>query len=533
MSSDIDAMPAAHKGPLDQSMPSSSSRLWGADGEGGCPHHMAPFPTHTCRHRFIACSTPSRFHCATSRTHARTHTLTPCNERGLNGPSAELSETPNRHTMMWRVVILLSSALSVESYVFHDQNKRLSHGQQLKINLERNAQKLEFTPASDFSNTFLYWDKGRHRPTKGKVSGTGSDQRWYISKVTYEDEGTYTQRDFWNKRISVVKVSVKSKRNYVKRVPGESLYVSLEGIELADATLLFSGEAINVTLVSDGAQVSQDLPDYWDRVRTHNLNIEILNVNTSDVGRYILKNRMDRVVSVIRMDLTDHHESPGGHPLMALLLLLGIPAGICCCCRKKIFKQKSTNVTTAQSASGVAIPPASGPFGPSPPYHDPGQPVYYHGQTPGGTVHPPPPEATVPPPAPGFNPAYPPQNPAYPPQNPAYPPQNPAYPPAGPAMVPPTQPQWNGPPPGQYPPGPGAPMGYASAPVMYHAPPPAANEPVKEDVKMENLASSPADPLLTSAQQAEGSSPVPPLPPSSTEDALKFQIYKDSSSSFL
>lgn len=60
--------------------------------------------------------------------------------------------------------------------------------------------------------------------------------------------------------------------------------------------------------VRDGARVSQDLPDYWDRVQTHSMKIEIRHVNTSDEGRYILKDRRDRVVSITRMDLT------GGSP---------------------------------------------------------------------------------------------------------------------------------------------------------------------------------------------------------------------------
>lgn len=44
----------------------------------------------------------------------------------------------------------------------------------------------------------------------------------------------------------------------------------------------------------------------------------------------------------------DHHEYASGSPLMALLLLLGIPAWICCCCRKKIFRPKSTTTTVLQ-----------------------------------------------------------------------------------------------------------------------------------------------------------------------------------------
>lgn len=44
-------------------------------------------------------------------------------------------------------------------------------------------------------------------------------------------------------------VSPTARHNYVKCVAGESLRVSLEGIELADADLSFSGEYANVTLV--------------------------------------------------------------------------------------------------------------------------------------------------------------------------------------------------------------------------------------------------------------------------------------------
>lgn len=417
---------------------------------------------------------------------------------------------------MWRVVMLLAAALSVESYAVHDLHERLAHGRQLKIYLPKNAEKLQFTPADDPGKTFLYWERGRLRTNKGRVSGTGSDRRWYIDKVTYEDQGTYIQKDYWDKEISYVKVAVTPRHNYVKCVAGENLYISLEGIDLADAALSFAGEAANVTLVRDGARVSQDLPNYWDRVQTHSMKIEIRNVNYSDEGRYYLRDRRDRQVSITRMDLTDHHDYADGNPLLALLLLLGIPAGICCCCRKKIFKKKATTAATLQTTP--VHPSPSGPVGPCPPYNTPGQPgvMYYHGPDPsmGPTVHPPPQPTgpgqwNGPPPSPGFNPAYPPQNPAYPPA----------------AMGPPAQPpQWNGPPPGLYPPGPAAPMGYAPAPVMYSALPPAATSEPAQEVKMEGTASSPADPLLP---QAEAVAPVPPSSTNvldSSDAACEFKI---------
>ncbi|XP_029989212.1 uncharacterized protein LOC115418832 [Sphaeramia orbicularis] len=423
--------------------------------------------------------------------------------------------------MMWLLLSLMSAALTVESYVVHDTSERLSHGRQLKIYLPKSTEKLVFVPIDNPAEV-LYWDKRwSSRVTRGRVSGTGNDRRWYLDQVTFDDQGTYIQKDFWDKEISILKVAVLEKNNYIKRIAGESLYVSLEGIGEMDATLRFSGEHANQTLVRDGALVSQDIPDYWDRLRIHTKNIEIRNVNYTDVGRYYLYDRKNRLVSITRMDLTDHHDYSEGNPLMALLLLLGIPAGICCCCRKKIFKSKANTASTQQASPGVAVPLPSGPVGPCPPYHNPQQPggAYYPMPSPGmaSTVHPPPPVAgpgqwNGPPPSPGMNPGYPPQNPAYPPVAPG--------------------PQWSGPPPGQYPPGPGGPMGYAPAPVMYSSPAPPANE----EIKMENLASSPAQPLLNAESQAS-TEPVPPVPPSTTnvlsdsDAAATFQIDKDKNTS--
>ncbi|KAM4603955.1 uncharacterized protein ACJ7VT_018602 [Polymixia lowei] len=443
--------------------------------------------------------------------------------------------------MMWSLVILLGTFLSVDSFAPKELYEDLAYGRQLKIYLPKNAERLEFTPADRPDDTFTYWDN-RHSVhisrNKGRVSGTGYDRRWYIDKVTYEDEGTYTQKDNWNKEISTVKVAVKPKSLRVKCIPGNSLSISLEGIKPSDASLTFSGAAANVTLVRRGSVVAQDLPGYWDRIKTHSFSIEIREVNTTDVGLYTLIDHVNRLVSVIKMDLTDGDEGPGGNSLLALLLLLGIPAGICCCCRKKIFKQKASTNATLQGTPETPHPTPGGPAGPPPTYYNPsGEPgaAFYHGPDPnmGPTVHPPPNPAAPGqwngPPGPGFNPAY--------------PPQNLVYPPVGPAMVPPAQPpQWNGPSPGQYPPGPGAAMGYAPGPVMYSAPPPtAASEPFNQEMKMENMGSSPADPLLTTPPQAEtASSPVAPAPSSNdalntADSAYQFQIDtgKNTSSNFL
>lgn len=54
-------------------------------------------------------------------------------------------------------------------------------------------------------------------------------------------------------------MSPTARRNYVKCVAGESLYISLEGMEVADADLFFSGEYGNFTLVRGGVIGGADM----------------------------------------------------------------------------------------------------------------------------------------------------------------------------------------------------------------------------------------------------------------------------------
>lgn len=85
------------------------------------------------------------------------------------------------------VNVSFSLPLVSESYIVHDVNERLAHGRQLKIYLPKSAHKLEFTPANNPSGTRVYWEEKKFvsdKMKKGRVSGTGSDRRWYIDKVT-------------------------------------------------------------------------------------------------------------------------------------------------------------------------------------------------------------------------------------------------------------------------------------------------------------------------------------------------------------
>ncbi|XP_075904924.1 uncharacterized protein LOC142903261 [Nelusetta ayraudi] len=408
--------------------------------------------------------------------------------------------------MMYSLGVLIAAALILGCHSVRVHQERVVHGRQLKIYLPKNADQLDFSQDSSFANPVALWHKGRLSANIGRVAGSGNDRRWYLEKVIYANEGRYVLKDWRGTELSMIDVSVVARTNNVKCVAGENLRISLEGISSQDAALVLSGNTENRTLVYRGQPSSQDVSS-WGRLEITSTNIVIKHVNYTDEGLYFLKDYSNRVVSFTKMELVEAHEYSDGNPLLALLLLLGIPAGICCCCRKKIFKKKATNATMLQTTPHVVhTPPAIGPTGPCPPYATPGQPgpVYHQGYNPNmnpGVQPPPggvagPGQWTGPPPAAGFNPVY--------------PPLNPVYPPPGPAMVPPAQPpQWNGPPAGPYPPGPEAPMGYAPAPAMYTAPPPTS-----EQAKVPPSA---ADPLLYPAAPA-------PAPAPSADGTYTFKI---------
>uniref|UniRef100_A0A8B9KJ87 Uncharacterized protein n=1 Tax=Astyanax mexicanus TaxID=7994 RepID=A0A8B9KJ87_ASTMX len=342
---------------------------------------------------------------------------------------------------MWRIWILLCSALLAESQ--NADYVEVLFGHQLSIRIPSvRSDSLEFTSA-DETQHYTIWSKVVSK--RGSVIGSGDDRRFVIYSVTFDDQGTYTRKNFWDKVTAVTKLKVLPKRSSRDCVAGETLGISLEGIRRDEASLRFSRDNENVMLVDRGSPV-RDHPDYIGRIKLTTNRIEVLNVNVTDEGNYTLFDGKNRKAVTIRMFIVDHHP-PNHAPFMALLLLLGIPAGVCCCCRKRICRKNSqgTATTTVQSHK-VVVPP-----GPPPDYNTP--------MVPAG-------------PGPMYTPGYP-----APGESQVHPPPNPAYP---------VQPQYGGQP--AMPPNPGF------APVMYNAPAGSEIGGNKEGIKMSEL--SPAAPLL-------------------------------------
>lgn len=84
---------------------------------------------------------------------------------------------------------------------------------------------------------------------------------------------------------------------------GETFRIPLGQLVKNDATLHFSNEDFNLTLVDHGSPVGNLHPDYMGRIQVTSNSIEVLNVNVSDVGNYTLSDRLNRKVKIISMYL--------------------------------------------------------------------------------------------------------------------------------------------------------------------------------------------------------------------------------------
>ncbi|XP_016323654.1 uncharacterized protein LOC107674241 isoform X1 [Sinocyclocheilus anshuiensis] len=421
---------------------------------------------------------------------------------------------PRQMLSVWTLLSTAICAVSVSAI----PQRLVFHGHQLTLDLPERTQRLEFVSA-DESEQFTIWDHKTisfrpSNPSKGHVSSVGKGWTFRIQRVTFDDEGSYTLLNHFGSTISSYIVKVKTNREVIDRIAGETLTISLAGLKQSDAILHFYSNNSSLLLVENGVPVGRNHPDYISRLKVTSEKIQILNVNTSDIGRYRLTDHKGRLVSNNTMILVDHHESAANKGLIALLLL-GIPGGICFCCRKRICKKcrstKSDTNTGQPNTVPVSIPCSntmSDPVGPG----DTGQ-GYIAGYLPHpdqGQIHYPyPPESSgqpAVPPNPGFYPEY----------------QNPVYPPAfGPGHPPAQPPQWNAPP-THY--NPSAPVNYT--PVMSSAPP--GPEPSMSN--MNELP--PTAPLLTPQPESQPSdrTRISMDILNSSDSGVKFDVNKGKSS---
>ncbi|KAK2909073.1 hypothetical protein Q8A67_004910 [Cirrhinus molitorella] len=430
---------------------------------------------------------------------------------------------------MLSVWTLLATAICAGSVSAISQ-RTVIHGHQLSLELPERTKKLNFASA-DESEEYTVWEHNSYglqpgKASKGVVSSASKGWTFRIRQVTFDDEGTYTLYNHFGSTITTYIVKVKTNREVIDRVAGETLAISLSGLKQSDATLNFYSNYSSVTLVENGVPVGRNQPDYINRLKVTSDNIQILNVNVSDLGRYELTDSKRRVASDNTMILVDQHDYTPNKGLIALLLL-GIPGGICFCCRKRICRRcRTTKSYTGQPNTVPMSIPCSdnvaNPVGPVVPVvpiapggpGDPGQ-GYIAGYPPHpdqGQIHYPYPTVPSGPPAVPLNPGF---YPEYVPQNPVYPPD------FGPGLPPAQPPQWNNPPPQYNSP---APVNYT--PVMNSAPP--GPEPTGSNTNE----LPPTAPLLTPQPESQpsGTSSISMDILNSSDTGVQFDINKGKTS---
>lgn len=92
-------------------------------------------------------------------------------------------------------------------------------------------------------------------------------------------------------------LSLTARKRITICAPGETLSISLKGIKMENATLCFYRNGPVVTLVKSGEPVASRHPKYINRLNVSSKNINVLNVNMSDMGIYILIDPKNRTVS--------------------------------------------------------------------------------------------------------------------------------------------------------------------------------------------------------------------------------------------
>lgn len=115
------------------------------------------------------------------------------------------------HIMVYCILKILyhSSPLS-ESQGTKVDYVELMHGHMLSIKMPTTlTDSLEFTSV-DETQHYTLWPKSGFGQ-RGTVSGVGESRHFTVSSVNFDDEGTYTQRNFWNKVSRVTKLKVVGK----------------------------------------------------------------------------------------------------------------------------------------------------------------------------------------------------------------------------------------------------------------------------------------------------------------------------------
>ncbi|KAG7333804.1 hypothetical protein KOW79_002211 [Hemibagrus wyckioides] len=208
---------------------------------------------------------------------------------------------------MWELWFLLLAGNFIggnciaEPQILNVNHLEVTYGQQLSIMMMSVTEKLEFTPVNKQQSNMI-WSRNV-KPIKGEVISSGEEKRFIIKSVTFDDQGNYTEWNFWANVASVHVVKVLSKRRIQGCMPGKNLSISMDGLLKDDVKLQFFGKDFNLTLVERGLPVGNNQFGYWGRIHVATKTIQVLIVDGSDVGKYILSDRENNTVMIVTLSM--------------------------------------------------------------------------------------------------------------------------------------------------------------------------------------------------------------------------------------
>ncbi|XP_056591781.1 uncharacterized protein LOC130411304 [Triplophysa dalaica] len=252
------------------------------------------------------------------------------------------------HHSIKEIMLKMWIVLAAAGFAVNATQKEIFHGNDLTLDMPDRTEAVKFISA----------DGEVHRNIWKRDGKVFIGRKLHVtSHVTFSNAGTFTLLNKWNNEISRYTVKVKGIKRSINRAAGETLNIPLDGIKLEYATLFFNRNGLIVTLVKSGEPVASRDPNYINRLKVTSETINLLNVNVSDWGEYILRDQNRQIVSKSTLILVERGSPSSNKKALIALVLLVIPVIICCycmmkfCCKDDESNKANTNSLNAQPES--------------------------------------------------------------------------------------------------------------------------------------------------------------------------------------
>ncbi|XP_062404681.1 uncharacterized protein LOC134095252 isoform X2 [Sardina pilchardus] len=213
-------------------------------------------------------------------------------------------------------------------------HKYLDYGEELKLDVPRDASVLEFTPFDSVSRWVL-WSRINAKNERG-ARGMVALGQWRADRMTPADVGSYILRRESGGQIShtVVKVQAKTEIVEVADVENWNTFVHIPTHEVVVSYITPAADQ-SYTIFQNGLETDKGFSLFRDRIRLDNswagrTKFGIWKVQPSDAGLFEIRDKKGHLA--MSMDLVRGEEFDWSSLIMPLGTTAGVIAGLVCCC---------------------------------------------------------------------------------------------------------------------------------------------------------------------------------------------------------